>query len=120
MNFTSFEDLMKVAKGELVTVDKDGKDNTVWKSQHECFGTHLAENPSVESLAETATQSILRCKLWITNWETIAEGIKPELDEIRKKQLKANADKYANYTPEQIDAFCAQLQLMKEEMLKTA
>jgi len=116
--FTSFEDLKKVANGELVSKSKDGKDNTVWKTQHEYFGTHLAEKPGVESLAETSTQMIAKCKLWITNWEAIAEGIKPELDEIRRKQLKANAGKYASYTPELIDDFCAELQMMKAEMLK--
>ena len=118
--FTSFEDLMKVANAKSVLKSEDGKDFTVWKSQHECFGTHLANDPKVEYLSETATQMIAKCKLWITNWETIAEGLKPKLDEIRKEQLKTKADKFASYTPDQIDAFCAQLQLMKEEMLKSA
>lgn len=113
MNFKSYEDLRKVANGELVSKGKDGKDSTVWKTQHEYFGTHLANKPDVESLSETSAVMIAKCKLWITNWETVQEGIKPELDVIRTKQLDAIAEKYVGYSEEQLQALWGRIRQKK-------
>lgn len=84
-------------------------------AQHAAFGTHFAKNASVEVLNEKATVMIQNCKRWIENWETIQEGIKPELDEIRNKQLKATAEKFVGYSDEQLDALFEQVKLLKGE-----
>lgn len=84
-------------------------------AQHAAFGTHFAKNASVEVLSEKAAVMIQKCKLWIQNWETIQDGIKPELDEIRSKQLKATAEKFVGYSEEQLAALLEQVKLLKGE-----
>lgn len=84
-------------------------------AQHAAFGTHFAKNASVEDLSEKATVMIQKCKLWIQNWESIQDGIKPELDEIRSKQLQATAEKFVSYSEDQLEALYEKIKQLKGE-----
>lgn len=66
---------------------------------------------------------IARCQTWIENWQTELEGLKPELDTIRNKQLEATAEKFVGYTDEQLQALMAaikQKQGLKNEAAPAA
>ena len=86
-----------------------------WKAQHAFLGTHLEQVPSAEYLSTTAAQIITRCKVWMANWEAIQQGIAPELEEIRKKNLKEAAAKFVGYTDEQLAALFAEVKAQKGE-----
>lgn len=88
-------------------------DSKNWKAQHSAFGTHLANSADAEYLSETASKMIARCKTWIENWQTVQEGIKPELDEIRSKQLEATAEKFVGYSEDQLEALMAAIKQKK-------
>ena len=90
-------------------------DSKNWKAQHEAFGTHLANNAEADAvyLSETACKMIANCKVWIENWQTIQEGIKPKLDEIRSKQLDATAEQFASYSEEQLEALWGKIMQKK-------
>ena len=88
-------------------------DSKNWKAQHEAFGAHLAKSADAEYLSETASKMIARCNIWIANWQAVQEGIKPELDEIRTKQLEATAEKFVGYSEEQLNALMAAIKQKK-------
>ena len=88
----------------LKTIIEDSKN---WKAQHGAFGCHLAKSANAEYLSETASKMIAHCKAWIENWQSVQEGIKPELDEIRNKQLEATAEKFVGYSDNQLEALMA-------------
>ena len=98
----SFEDLKAIIT-----------DSQNWKAQHEAFGTHFAKEASAQYLSETASKMIANCKVWLENWQTVQEGIKPELDEIRRKQLDATAEKFVDYSEEQLEALMAAIKQKK-------
>ena len=89
------------------------EDSKNWKAQHEAFGCHLAKTADAEYLSETASKMIARCKVWIENWQSVQEGIKPELDEIRTKQLEATAEKFVGYSEDQLEALMAAIKQKK-------
>jgi len=94
-----------------------------WKAQHEAFGTHFAKDASAEYLSTVGNTMIARCQTWIENWQTELEGLKPELDTIRNKQLEATAEKFVGYTDEQLQALMAaikQKQGLKNEAAPAA
>ena len=86
-----------------------------WKAMHESFGCHLATKVDAKYLDKRAFDVIRRCKEWITNWETVREGIKPELQAKRAEQLDEKAKELESYSEEEIKAL-----LEKVEALKTA
>lgn len=86
-----------------------------WKAMHESFGCHLATKVDAKYLDKRAFDVIRRCKEWITNWETVREGIKPELQAKRAEQLDEKAKELESYSEEELKAL-----LEKVEALKTA
>lgn len=86
-----------------------------WKVMHESFGCHLATKVDAKYLDKRAFDVIRRCKEWITNWETVREGIKPELQAKRAEQLDEKAKELESYSPEELQAL-----LQKVEALRTA
>lgn len=96
---------------ELKSIYNDGKN---WKAQHENFGCHLAKTANAEYLSETASKMIRNCQLWIENWKTIQEGIKPELDAIRNKRLEAQAERFVEYSDEQLQQLMAVIRQKKD------
>lgn len=86
-----------------------------WKAMHESFGCHLANKVDAKYLDKRAFDVIRRCKEWITNWETVREGIKPELQAKRAEQLDEKAKELESYSEEELKAL-----LEKVEALKTA
>ena len=86
-----------------------------WKEMHESFGCHLANKVDAKYLDKRAFDVIRRCKEWITNWETVREGIKPELQAKRAEQLDEKAKELESYSEEELKAL-----LEKVEALKTA
>ena len=88
-------------------------DSQNWKAQHDAFGTHFAKDASAQYLSENASKMIANCKVWLENWQTVQEGIKPELDEIRRKQLDATAEKFVDYSEEQLEALMAAIKQKK-------
>ena len=85
-----------------------------WKAMHESFGCHLATKVDAKYLDKRAFDVIRRCKEWITNWETVREGIKPELQAKRAEQLDEKAKELESYSEEELKAL-----LEKVEALKT-
>ena len=88
-------------------------DSKNWKAQHEAFGCHLAKSADAEYLSETASKMIAHCKAWIENWQNVQEGIKPELDVIRSKQLEATAEKFVGYSEDQLEALWGKIRQKK-------
>ena len=86
-----------------------------WKEMHSLFGCHLATKVDAKYLDKRAFDVIRRCKEWITNWETVREGIKPELQAKRAEQLDEKAKELESYSEEELKAL-----LEKVEALKTA
>ena len=86
-----------------------------WKAMHESFGCHLATKVDAKYLDKRAFDVIRRCKEWITNWETVREGIKPELQAKRAEQLDEKAKELESYSEAELKAL-----LEKVEALKTA
>ena len=86
-----------------------------WKEMHSLFGCHLANKVDAKYLDKRAFDVIRRCKEWITNWETVREGSKPELQAKRAEQLDEKAKELDSYSQEELKAL-----LEKVEALKTA
>ena len=86
-----------------------------WKEMHSLFGCHLANKVDAKYLDKRAFDMIQRCKVWITNWETVRQGIMPELRAKRAEQLDEKAKELESYSPEELDEL-----LKKVEALKTA
>lgn len=94
----------------LMTTIKSGRD-----AQHAAFGTHFAKDIRVEDLSKKAAIMLKRCAVWAANWKEIQEGIKPELDEIRSKQLKATAEKFLDFSEEQMEAVMEEYKRLRSE-----
>ena len=86
-----------------------------WKEMHSLFGCHLANKVDAKYLDKRAFDMIQRCKVWITNWETVRQGIMPELRAKRAEQLDEKAKELESYSEEELKAL-----LEKVEALKTA
>ena len=86
-----------------------------WKEMHSLFGCHLANKVDAKYLDKRAFDMIQRCKVWITNWETVRQGIMPELQAKRAEQLDEKAKELESYSEEELKAL-----LEKVEALKTA
>ena len=71
------------------------------------FCKTISLNADVEYLHERGTEIIQCCKVWIMNWETVLENIRADVDKRRNEKLEATADKFKDYTPEQLEALVA-------------
>lgn len=94
---------------ELQEIIKNGN----WKEMHESFGCHLATKVDAKYLDKRAFDVIQRCKVWIANWETIRQGIEPELRAKRAEQLDEKAKELESYSQEELNALIAKVQQLK-------
>ena len=98
---------------ELKTIiqTKGGSKGSDGKELYKLFGqTKLAKCFDVKRLDEMATQMLADCKIWMENWTTIQEGVKPELERIRKNQLAEELEALkGKYSPDELKALVAQL-----------
>ena len=84
-----------------------------WKAMHESFGFHLANKVDAKYLDKRAFDVIRRCKVWITNWETVRQGIMPELRAKRAEQLDEKAKELESYSPEELNALIQRVNELK-------
>lgn len=89
---------------ELREIINKGNAKSNWKEMHSLFGCHLANKINAKDLDAKAFDMIKRCKEWITNWETVREGIKPELQAKRAEQLDEKAKELESYSQEELEA----------------
>lgn len=89
---------------ELCEIINKGNAKSNWKEMHQLFGCHLANKVDAKYLDNRAFEMIQRCKEWIANWETLREGIKPELQEERAKHLVDKAKELESYSQEELKA----------------
>ena len=81
--------------------------NTGRDAIQSAFCKTISLNADVEYLHSKGTEIIQCCKIWIKNWETVLENIKPEVDKRRSDNLKTTAEKFKDYTPEQLEQLVA-------------
>lgn len=84
-----------------------------WKEMHQCFGCHLANKVDAKYLDKRAFDMIQRCKVWITNWETVRQGIMPELQAKRAEQLDEKAKELESYSEEELKALIQRVNELK-------
>jgi isopropylmalate/homocitrate/citramalate synthase len=68
----------------------------------------------VEYLHSKGTEIIQCCKIWIKNWETVLDNIKDEVTARRSEKLEATAEKFKDYTPDQLKALVAAVQRLQD------
>ena len=71
---------------------------------HASFGTHFSKGADPEELSAIANRMLKRCELWKKHWNTILEGIDPDLQKIRSEKLDATAEKFVGYSDDQLQA----------------
>lgn len=98
---------------ELSEIINKGNAKSNWKEMHQLFGCHLANKSDANYLESKALEMIRRCSEWIANWKTVREGIKPELQAQREKNLDSKAKEFEGYSQEELDALMAKIQELR-------
>ena len=81
--------------------------NTGRDAIQSAFCKTISLNADVEYLHSKGTEIIQCCKIWIKNWETVLKNIAPEVAKRRTEKLDATAEKFKDYTPEQLEQLVA-------------
>jgi len=81
--------------------------NTGRDAIQSAFCKTISLNADVEYLHSKGTEIIQCCKIWIKNWETVLSNIADEVSKRRSEKLDATAEKFKDYTPEQLEQLVA-------------
>ncbi len=67
------------------------------------FCKTISLNADVEYLHSKGTEIIKCCNIWKKNWETVLKNIAPDVERRRTEKLDATAEKFKDYTPDQLN-----------------
>ena len=115
----TLEFLMQVIKGEVTAKGQSGKES-VGAAQElysgTRFGAGIAEDP--EALLKKCEDLQAKLQMWSNRLQVVIDGNRAERDAAVAKKMDSNADKYKNYSVENLDAMIIRLQALKDK--KTA
>jgi hypothetical protein len=115
----TLEFLMQVIKGEVTAKGQSGKES-VGAAQElylgSRFGAGLAEDP--EALLKKCENLVDKFQMFTEYLQIVIDGNRAERDAAVAKKMDSNADKYKNYSVDNLDAMIIRLQALKAK--KTA
>ena len=89
--------------------------NTGRDAIQSAFCKTISLNPDVEYLHKKGKEIIKCCKIWIKNWETVLENIADEVSKRRSEKLDATAEKFTDYTEDQLQELVAAIKRLQSD-----
>ena len=115
----SFEQLMEVINGKVTEMGQSGK-KSVGAAQEKYFGTRFGANLDVEALVKKCEEYIDKYQYWAKHLQTVIENKREERDKAVAEKIADKADKFKNFSVNNLDAMIARLEAMKNAKVAAA
>ena len=112
-DFSTFDELMNVVKGEVKMEGQSGKE-TVGAAQIYYFGTKVGKDLDVEDLVTRFREQLETVTRHAKNLQTILDGKQKEYDQAIADRIDKKMAQYKTYSVDSLKATIAKLTTMME------